>query len=110
MTRTQQRHDEGEDQDNENDKDGADNEADEISCFTNDPKHRVSVTVGNKVFTLSTTRATHPANRRTLWAHVNRQYRGGGLYDIDATEDKEDAEDGGKRKPRTKKTTWMVIS
>lgn len=31
--------------------------------------------VSNKVFTLSATRATHPANRRTLWAHVNRQYR-----------------------------------
>ena len=53
--------------------------------------------VGNKVFTLSTTRATHPANRRTLWAHVNRQYRAGGLYDIDATEDKGDAEDGEKK-------------
>jgi hypothetical protein len=66
--------------------------------------------VSNKVFTLFTTRAAHPANRRTLWVHVNRQYRAGGLYDIDATEDKEDAEDGEKRKPRTKKTTLVVIS
>lgn len=70
----------------------------------------MSAMVGNKVFTLSTTRATHPANRRTLWAHVHRQYRAGGLYDIDATEDKEDAEDGEKGKPRTKETTLVVIS
>jgi hypothetical protein len=70
----------------------------------------VSAMVGNKVFTLSTTRATHPANRRTLWVHVNRQYRAGGLYDIDATEEKEDTEYGEKRKPRTKKTALEVIS
>lgn len=68
----------------------------------------MSAMVSNKVFTLSTTRATHPADRRTLWAHVHRQYRAGGLYDIDATEDKEDAGDGEKRKPRTK-TTLVVI-
>jgi hypothetical protein len=68
----------------------------------------LSAMVGNEVFTLSTTRATHLANRRTLWAHVNRQCRAGGLYDIDATEDMGDAEDGEKKKPT--KTTLVVIS
>ena len=61
-----------EDHDNENDKDSADNEADEISCFSNDPEHRVSGMASDKVFTLSTTRVTRPAYGRTLWTHVNR--------------------------------------
>jgi hypothetical protein len=62
------KHDEDKDQDNENDEDSADNEVDEIFCFSNDPEHRVSGMVSDKAFTPSTTGLTCPVYRRTLWA------------------------------------------
>ena len=61
-----------EDHDNENDKDSADNEADEILCFSNDPEHRVLGMVCDEVLTPSTTRVTCPVYRRMLWACVIR--------------------------------------